>query len=197
MSIEVYDYPFKHVLARKISLTKECSKLYKQLIDKTAFTVSDMMISGVEHHNNNVRNIAMSENFSTMLHSYINEIQNIHYPNMPPGKWSIDVCETNISPTAPTLDPHTDDPTEIMKQGYPPPGFLKFLLYVCDIGIIYPNYGTKLYVSDNINDCVKEIEYLCGNLFMWRPGPDTWHGTDFKGIPDKRRFFIGGEYILV
>ena len=83
----------------------------------------------------------------------------------------------------------------LYSEGAEYPGYLKFLVYLAD-DIQYQDYGTKLYTEDNLKFKLnKEIPFKNGVVFVWRTGPNSWHGTDFCTTRKHRRFFICGEYI--
>ena len=135
------------------------------------------------------------------------------------GKWSVHMCESTMvnNKERPELEsgilfPHTDNPIEIIEENRKnqldesiyKPGVVKLVMYTGDDNLNYDDYGKKLYTkkTEIFHDTggysgfnlSKEVKYVNGSLFMWAPGPDTWHGTDFCSHLDNRRIFYTGEY---
>lgn len=138
------------------------------------------------------------------------------------GEWSINICEATMvneevqgyhGPGI--LYPHTDNPIEIIEENKRnnldetifTPGVVKAVLYTADDELNYDDYGTKLYTRKenpigettgySMFNLEKEVKYVNGCLFMWAPGADTWHGTDYCSKLDNRRLFYTGEYYKI
>ncbi len=194
-TIRHFEEPFDYVVARDETLTNYCEELFVQC-NKSQLDYGRMYVDGYEQHNDSVPNVHLSSGFYSLLHDLVEEIRNKYFSNsIPMGGWSFDIAETNLSDTAPNLDPHTDNPSELYSEGAEFPGYLKFLLYIAD-GKNYPDYGTKIY--EKINEELKlhkEIPFKNGTLLVWRTGPNSWHGTDFCTTKENRRFFVCGEWI--
>lgn len=194
-TIKYFSDPFEYCIAKDSILTNYCTDLFHKC-NKTPKDYNRMYVNGMEQHNDGVPNVIMEPGCFSLLHDLIEEIKTKYFnKNLPKGKWSFNIAETNLSDTAPSLDPHTDDPELLYSEGAEYPGYLKFLVYLAD-DIQYQDYGTKLYTEDNLKFKLnKEIPFKNGVVFVWRTGPNSWHGTDFCTTRKHRRFFICGEYI--
>lgn len=194
-TIRHFEEPFDYVIAKDDNLTNFCEELFVQC-NSSQLDYGRMYVNGEEQHNDGVPNVHLGSGFHNLLHGLIEEIRTKYFSkDIPKGNWSFNVAETNLSDTAPSLDPHTDDPAQLYSEGAEYPGYLKFLLYIAD-GKKYPDYGTKIY--EKINEELKlhkEIPFKNGTLLIWRTGPNSWHGTDFCTTKENRRFFVCGEWI--
>lgn len=111
--------------------------------------------------------------------------------------WAHTLCETNRN-FGNFLTPHTDDPVEMAKRNpQMPTSNIKALLYLAEPKVTYRGYGTKLYMNRDRSSFIKEVEFVECRLFMWKTGPNSWHGTDFvNGLPERRLFYTG-EYMPI
>ncbi len=194
-TIRHFNEPFDYVVAKNVNLTNLCKDLFLQC-NSSQLDYGRMYINGEEQHNDGVPNVTVSSELWSLLHGIIEEIRTKYFStDMPEGKWSFNIAETNLSDTAPNLDPHTDDPVLLYSEGAENPGYLKFLVYIAK-DMDYPDYGTKIYKQKRLGlKLHKEIPFKNGTLLVWRTGPNSWHGTDFCTTKEHRRFFICGEYI--
>ena len=166
-------------------------------------------------------NIIQGDLYITMVCNYL--LDTYYTDKIIPGaKWNISACEaTMVNEAGPAeletaiLYPHSDNPEDIIKENRLNgldetiyiPGTVKLVLYTGDDSLNYDDYGTKLYTKktepfEDISgysgfNLIKEVTYANGKLFMWAPGPDTWHGTDYCSHLDNRRIFYTGEYYKV
>lgn len=196
MTVDFYTNPFEYCVVKDDILIEQCADLYKQCINTTA-DYSKMFINGIEQHNDVLRDVQLPSKVWDHLHTTIENIRNKYFAEgLPEGTWSFSITESNLSDTAPVLTPHTDNPEELYSHGAENAGYLKFVLYIAD-DIEYPDYGTKLYTLEEGKGfkMYDEIPYVNGTLLVWKPGPNSYHGTDFCTTKDHRRFFICGEYI--
>lgn len=205
MKIRKYEDPFYHVCLEDDVLTEICRKLYQhadsESLKKSSFYIGDQL------QNNAGINIAIEETDKQHILSLLEKCREIFFRELPlgdTGHWLFGISETYMGEDLMELFPHTDNPVELISEGVPPNsvGYLKFLIYLADDNLEYPDYGTKLYSKvgdsgDHTKDfvCAKEIKFENGHLFMWKPGIDTFHGTEFISTTEHRRFFICGEYM--
>jgi|TARA_B110000908_G_scaffold135302_1_gene160067 hypothetical protein len=101
---------------------------------------------------------------------------------------------TNV--TYPKLDvqlmPHNDDFVELGKYGA---GKIKVLVYLGKNDIPYKGWGTRLYTSELVEDFAKEVEYVPGRAFIFKPVANTYHGTQFNKELEGPRYMLGAEYM--
>lgn len=101
---------------------------------------------------------------------------------------------TNV--TYPKLDvqlmPHNDDFVELGKYGA---GKIKVLVYLGKNDISYKGWGTRLYRSEQLEDFAKEVEYVPGRAFIFKPVANTYHGTQFNKELEGPRYMLGAEYM--
>lgn len=201
--MEISTVPFKHVIYRDTQLTDLCRGIYRDSMSMPYSTEFKCQTrTGDEQHHWWTGN-HLQTNEVKFIELILDKISLVAFADIyknTTGDWVFGINESNRSPTAPGLWPHTDDPVELISEGVENPGILRFLLYLGDEKITYKNYGTKLYSeinrAQNQFKFEKEIPFVLGTLFMWAPGPDTWHGTEFSSGVQHRRIFVGGEYKL-
>ena len=203
--------PFKHVTGKaQEEILNMCKVVYNGCCE-TDPKQTEVPIKGLIQANQGCEFTAHNDTFNDTLANlifrlpkFLNKIRLEIFPEITSsGSWSIATNESYMGSTeSGILYPHTDNPEELVRHGVDPHniGHLKFLLYIADDNNDYTDYGTKLYVptgKEFPNDFVqaKEIPFKNGNFFLWKPGPDTYHGTSFTQH-NHRRFFICGEYTI-
>lgn len=200
MNVEFFTSPYKHAVVKDDTITGICKKLFNKCNYGTEIDISQMMVNNQEVHSGPVKDVLLETEDFKFLENVLEDLR-INYFNteIPKGKWSFNVTESNMSETAPELFPHSDDPVELYSEGATRPGFLKFLIYIADNDLQkgYKDYGTKIYTKINEDfKLVKEIPFVNGNMFIFETGVDSFHGTDFCSGRRNRRFFICGEYYI-
>tara|TARA_B110000902_G_C13979004_1_gene464174 strand:+ start:86 stop:688 length:603 start_codon:yes stop_codon:yes gene_type:complete len=102
----------------------------------------------------------------------------------------------SMNATYPKLDvqlmPHNDDFAELGKYGA---GKIKVLVYLGRNDISYKNWGTKLYTSTLVEDFAKEVKFVPGRAFIFKPVANTYHGTQFNKELQGPRYMLGAEYM--
>ena len=201
MNVEFFTSPYKHAVVTDDTITNICKKLFNKCNYGQEPDFSQMMVNGEAVHSGPVKDVFLETEEFNYLESMLEDIRKNYFGvEIPNGKWSFNITESDMRESAPELNPHSDDPVELYAEGATYPGFLKFLIYIADNGLQkgYKDYGTKIYTRVNIDDyeMVKEIPFVNGNMFIFETGPESFHGTDFCSNRKNRRFFICGEYFI-
>jgi hypothetical protein len=213
---EEHDYPWRHVTAQCDYVNDLCLQVHADALKLSNYTPDDQANYGVE----NADSILYWEH-KDHLCMVLQQIATKHFGDYVKsnGHWHVGLTEANmvnskmhgadlIRETG-ILLPHTDDPEELRRENIKygrdalSIGLIKCVIYCADDSLDYSDYGTKLYVSlnnpldpqeTNFPEFSKEIKFKNGLIFMWAPGKDTWHGTDYSSHLDHRRIFFTGEY---
>ena len=203
MKYKLHNFPFKHIIAEPDDVFKSCcSSIYEQCIITSP--VDDMsLLEGTIQANSRVTQVAIGNNdfINIDVMRIVEEIREQFYTEVFGGEWCFNLRESYIGDDEEgELWPHTDDPKmlhELFGRKLNDIGILKFLIYLGDLNITYNDYGTKLYTcaSPNTFELAKEVPFIPGTMLLWKPGPDTFHGTDFLE-KHHRRFSITGEYLI-
>ena len=139
-----------------------------------------------------IRTRLKSDKFTDIFPILINEKTN------KPFEWGIGLTLTSDLKTHQLL-PHTDNPEDLIQYGIDNNvsvscGRYKGVVFITNPDLHYKDYGTRFYNSNERSSEFLEVPFVGGSACIFKTGPNSYHGTEYKNDLPHRRYTLTIEY---